>query len=45
MKDEEFEETITAIDLSYFIIKVNILVHLSKIGYDIKCKSEGKSGL
>ena len=27
MKDEEFEETITAIDLSYFIIKVNILVH------------------
>ena len=44
-KGKEFEETITTINFSYFIIKFNILVHEIKIGFDIKCKFEGKSGL
>ena len=35
MKGKEFEKTITTINL----------VYLSKIGFDIKCKFEGKSGL
>ena len=43
-KGKEFEEIITTINFSYFIIKFNILVHEIKIGYDIKCKFEGNSG-
>ena len=44
-KGKEFEEAITTINFSYFIIKFNILVHEIKIGFDIKCKFGGKGGL